>query len=204
MNKKNAIILIVLTLGLIAVNELSLNKGDAEIIKPTSTSTTTSLIGGAFSLTDQNGGPFTEANLKGKYSLVYFGFTHCPDVCPLALSSMTLALKELGDKGKDFQIIFITADPERDDVKTMKDYISGFKDSPITGLTGTKEQVEKATQVYRVYAEKVISDSKATGEYNVSHSSIIYIMDKNGQFISNLTHETKADDMVRKLKSLQL
>ena len=204
MSKKLSITFIILTLGLIALNEFALtSKSDVsahEVKFGETKSTGEALIGGAFSLVDQNGNTFTQENLEGKYSLVYFGFTHCPDICPTALSNMTLALQELGDKAKDFQIVFITADPERDNVKTMKEYVSNFGGN-IIGLTGTKEQVDAAEQVYKVYAEKVTLERAAKGEYDISHSSIIYIMDKSGKFISNLSHESKVDDIAAKLKT---
>ncbi len=151
------------------------------------------MIGGAFDLIDQNGNKFTDANLKGKYSLVYFGFTHCPDVCPLTLSNISLALKELGSDADKFQVIFITVDPENDTSASLKEYLKSFG-MPITGLTGGGEKIAQAESAYRVYAQKI--------GVEVNHSSIIYVMDKNGQFISNLNSESKVEEIAAKLKAV--
>jgi protein SCO1/2 len=156
-------------------------------------------IGGEFTLTDQNGNKFTQENLKGKTSLVFFGFTNCPDECPAILSSLTLALNQIGDKANQFQIVFISVDTKRDDVAKMKEYVSNFN-APIIGLSGTEEQVKKAKDAYKAYSQKLFSDMGV--KYNISHSLIIYIMDKNGEFIDHMSGKIKVEDAVKKLTSL--
>ena len=111
------------------------------------------LIGGAFTLTDQKGNRVTQDVLNGHYSLLYFGFTHCPDVCPLALAAITDALKIVGDKGEEVLPVFISVDPERDTPQVMGDYVANFNPR-FLALTGTVEEVKAATHAYRVYFAK--------------------------------------------------
>ncbi len=138
-----------------------------------------SLIGGPFSLLDQNGKTITDADLKGEPSLIFFGYTHCPDVCPTTLFSMAQVLKAMGHDPK-VRAVFMTVDPERDTPSVMKDYLSSF-DAPITGLTGAPDAVRAAMRAYRVYAKKVPGKN---GEYTMDHSAVIYLMDKDGGFVS--------------------
>src|SRR5580692_10917398 len=110
-------------------------------------------IGGKFSLIDQNGKPFTDADLKGKWHLVFFGYTHCPDVCPTALNDLSLALEQLGAKEKDVGIVFISVDPERDTPAVLKSYVDSFG-GPSEALTGPADAVAQAAQDYKVYYAK--------------------------------------------------
>ena len=148
-------------------------------------------IGGPFVLTDQDGRTVTEASFKGKPTLIYFGFTYCPDVCPTALLLMETAMEKLGpDVPKKVNMVMITIDPERDTQKLLKDYVSNFG-STFTGLTGTPEQVAAAARAYRVYYQKV--PGKNGAPYLMDHSSIIYLLDRNGRFVTHFTHEAKAE-----------
>ncbi len=148
-------------------------------------------IGGPFVLTDQDGRTVTEASFKGKPTLIYFGFTYCPDVCPTALLLMETAMEKLGpDVPKKVNMMMITIDPERDTQKLLKDYVSNFG-STFTGLTGTPEQVAAAAKAYRVYYQKV--PGKNGAPYLMDHSSIIYLLDRNGRFVTHFTHEAKAE-----------
>ncbi len=148
-------------------------------------------IGGPFALIDQDGRAVTEATFKGKPTLIYFGFTYCPDVCPTALLLMETALEKLGpDTPKKVNMLMITIDPERDTQKLLKDYVSNFG-STFRGLTGTPEQVAAAAKAYRVYYQKV--PGKNGGPYLMDHSSIIYLLDRNGRFVTHFTHEAKAE-----------
>ncbi len=206
MHPKIAIMLIVTVIALIAFNELVLDKKpaaktDAAIVKKVESRADKDgvTIGGAFELLDQNGKTFTDKDMMGKYALVYFGFTHCPMICPTALSSLSLALNEMGDKAKEFNIILITTDPERDTVERLKEYLSSFS-APIIGLTGTKEQLAVAVAAYRVYYEKLPAD--ATGNYDMNHSSIVYVMDREGKFIAHFNHENSAESIAATLKEL--
>ena len=138
--------------------------------------TLSSAIGGPFRLTDQNGKTVTDADLKGKWSLVYFGYTHCPDACPTALNDIAIALEELGSKRDAVRSVFITVDPERDTPAALKDYVTAF-DAPILALTGTPEEVAQAAKAYRVYYAK---HPESGGDYSMDHSSVIYVMDPAG------------------------
>jgi protein SCO1/2 len=157
-----------------------------------------SAIGGSFRLTDQNGKTVTDADLKGKWSLVYFGYTHCPDACPTALNDISIALEELGAKRDAVRPVFITVDPERDTPEALKAYVTSF-DAPILALTGTPEQVAQAAKGYRVYYAK---HPEAGGDYSMDHSSVIYVMDPQGHFTASFTHESTPEQIAERLKKL--
>jgi protein SCO1/2 len=157
-----------------------------------------SAIGGPFQLVDQNGKTVTDADLKGKWSLIYFGYTHCPDACPTALNDISIALSELGPKRDAVRPVFITVDPERDTPESLKAYVTSF-DAPILALTGSAEQVAKAAKGYRVYYAK---HPEAGGDYSMDHSSVIYVMDPEGRFTASFTHESAPEQIAERLKKL--
>ena len=154
-------------------------------------------IGGPFQLVDGNGRVVTDRDFRGKWMLVYFGYTHCPDACPTALQDMANALDLLGAKKEQIAVLFITVDPERDTPAVMKDYVSGFE-APIVALSGTPEQVAKAAQEYRVYYAK----HPTKDGYDMDHTSIIYVMDPRGRFVANFTHENSPQQIAAKLRTL--
>ena len=148
-------------------------------------------IGGPFTLVDQDGRTVTEAAFKGKPTLIYFGFTFCPDVCPTSLLLMETALEKLGpDAASKVNLVFITVDAERDTPALLKGYVTNFGPTFI-GLTGTPEQVAAAARAYRVYYQKV--PGKDGGPYLMDHSSIVYLLDRNGRFVTHFTHDAKAE-----------
>ena len=155
-------------------------------------------IGGPFALVDGDGRAVTEAAFRGRWMMVYFGYTHCPDACPTALQDMANALDALGAKKKDVAAVFITVDPERDTPAVMKDYVAAF-DSTIVPLTGSVESVARVAREYRVYYAK---HPTSEGGYDMDHSSIIYVMDRQGRFVTNFTHETPPEQMAAKLRTL--
>jgi protein SCO1 len=157
-----------------------------------------SAIGGPFRLVDQNGGAVTDADLKGKWSLVYFGYTHCPDACPTALNDIAVALDELGPKRGAVRPVFITVDPERDTPEVLKAYVTAF-DTPILALTGTPEEIAHAAKSYRVYYAK---HPEAGGDYSMDHTSVIYVMDPQGRFTASFTHESSPEEIAERLKKL--
>ena len=157
-----------------------------------------SAIGGQFRLVDQNGKPFTEADLRGKWHLVFFGYTHCPDTCPTTLNELSLALDRLGKQRDDFAIVFITVDPERDTPAVLKSYVENF-DGPIVGLTGTPEEVAQAARDYRVYYAKY---PRADGGYDMDHSAVIYVMDPQGRFTATFTPDSTAPAISERLQKL--
>ncbi len=147
------------------------------------------LIGGDFNLIDHNGQKKTLADFKGKFMLVYFGYSFCPDICPAALNNITHALKMIPhEKLKNINPIFITVDPERDDVRHLQMYINNYHELFIA-LTGNRKQIDQIIQKYKVYAQKATPDGTST-EYLIDHSSIIYLMDRQGRFITSFNHQT--------------
>ena len=137
-------------------------------------------IGGPFRLLDQNGRTVTDADLKGHPFLVFFGFTHCPDVCPTTLFEISEVLRELGADADRLGALFITVDPERDTPAALKDYLSSF-DPHLVGLTGNLDAVSAVAKAYRVYFKKVPLDD---GGYTMDHTAIVYLMDKEGRFVA--------------------
>jgi protein SCO1/2 len=157
-----------------------------------------SAIGGPFRLVDQNGKTVTEADLKGKWSLVYFGYTHCPDACPTALNDIAIALDELGPQRNAVRPVFVTVDPERDTPAVLKSYVTAF-DAPILALSGTPEEIAQAAKGYRVYYAK---HPEAGGDYSMDHSSVIYVMDPEGRFTASFTQENSPEEIAERLKKL--
>lgn len=156
-------------------------------------------IGGPFRLTAGDGRTVTDADFRGRWMLVYFGYTHCPDACPTALQDMANAVDALGpDAARRVALLFITIDPERDTPALIQDYVSAFN-APITALSGTPEQIAAAAHAYRVYYAKHPRDD---GGYDMDHSSIIYLMDPAGKLVGNFTHETPPDAITTKLKGV--
>ena len=155
-------------------------------------------IGGPFSLVDQNDKRFTDANLKGKWQLVFFGYTHCPDVCPTTLNDLSLALDQLGDKKSQVGIVFISVDPERDTPAALKSYVESFG-SPVEALTGSPDAVAQAAKGYKVYYAK---HPRGDGGYDMDHSALIYIMDPQGRFTATFTPDDQPEKMAERLKKL--
>ncbi len=155
------------------------------------------VIGGAFELVDQNGKPFTEKDLKGKYSLIYFGYTYCPDVCPTELQTMTQALEMLGPLAKKIRPVMISVDPERDTPEVLKEYLTNFYPG-FVGLTGTPEQVRRAGQAYRVFYRK--TDEKSASDYLMDHSSIVYLMDPEGRYLKHFAYGTTPEKMAEGIR----
>lgn len=160
------------------------------------------LIGGPFELINHKGEKVTEKILQGKYSLFYFGYTFCPDVCPTSLSVMSDAVEMMGEKGKKIQMLFFTVDPERDTQKLLADYVSNFSDNLI-GLTGTLEQTKKAAKAFRVYYAKVTDpELEKKGiedkDYMMDHTSIIYLFGPDGKYLRHFTHQATAEEMAKK------
>jgi protein SCO1/2 len=157
-----------------------------------------SAIGGPFRLTDQNGKPVSDVDLKGKWQLVFFGYTHCPDTCPTALNEIALALDQLGVKRGEVEIVFITVDPERDTPEVMKSYVQSF-DAPIIALTGSPDAVAQAAKAYRVYYAK---HPRGDGDYDMDHSAVIYVMNPEGRFTATFTPDSTADAIAQRLQKL--
>ncbi len=159
-----------LALGLAAVFTIT---GGGRVVSAQST------VGGPFALTDQDGQATTEKAMHGRPTLIFFGFTHCPDICPTSLFEMSELLRALGKDADRVNAYFVSVDPERDTPAVMKDYLSSF-DPHLKGLTGSPEAVAKVIRDYRVYAKKVpLKD----GDYTMDHTALIYLMDRDGNFV---------------------
>lgn len=155
-------------------------------------------IGGPFTLTDQSGRTVTDADFRGRFMLVYFGYTFCPDVCPTSLGVMAAALDKLSpDERERLAPIFVSVDPERDTPEVLKDYVAAFHPQ-LTGMTGTSEQLAPVMKSYKVYAAKVKNDDPQA--YTVDHSSIIYLMGPDGRFLAHFPHGTTADALAEGLR----
>ena len=169
---------------------------DTIFAKREATTVGRALVGGPFELTDQDGRRVTEADFSGRLMLVYFGFTYCPDICPAGLQVVTAALDELGADSDRVAPIFVTVDPERDTPEQMKQYVSSFHKS-FTGLTGTPEDIAKAAKAYRVYYRKV--QDEALSEYTMDHTSFLYLMGADGQFITHFPHTIAPEKLAERL-----
>ena len=155
-----------------------------------------SAIGGPFQLVDQDGKAVSDRDLKGKPYLVFFGFTHCPDVCPTTLFEVSEVLRALGADADRAAALFITVDPERDTPSKMKDYLSSF-DAHLRGLTGDAASIAAVEKTFRVYAKKVTTGN---GEYTMDHTALVYLMDKQGRFVAPFSLKRRPEDAAAELR----
>src|SRR4030095_7486300 len=155
-----------------------------------------SAIGGPFQLTDQNGKAITEKDFKGRPFLVFFGFTHCPEICPTALFEISEIFNRLGPDAEKANALFITVDPERDTPEKLKEYLSSFNPRLI-GVGGDADALAAVAKAYRVYYKKVpLKD----GDYTMDHTAIVYLMDKNGQFVSPFSLRRRPEEAAAELR----
>jgi protein SCO1/2 len=163
---------------------------------PVTRSYGTAAIGGPFHLVDQSGRQVDQSLLKGKWSVVFFGYTYCPDVCPTNLQTMAAAEDKLGDRAKDLQVVFVSIDPGRDTPKALDDYLKsrGFPKGAI-GLTGTPAEVDRAAKAYKIYYGKV-----GTGaNYTMDHSTMTFLMNPKGEFVKVLPYGMSPADIARQV-----
>ncbi|OAF12805.1 SCO family protein [Bradyrhizobium neotropicale] len=153
-------------------------------------------IGGPFQLTDQHGKTVTDRSLKGKPTLIFFGYTHCPDVCPTSLFEISEVLRAMGKDADKVNAYFISVDPERDTQAAMKDYLSSF-DPHLEGLSGDPADIAKVLTSYRVYAKKVPAKD---GDYTMDHTALIYLMDRDGHFVSPFNLKRSPEEAAADLK----
>jgi protein SCO1/2 len=159
-----------------------------------------SLVGGPFTLEDSAGKQVSDRDFRGKYMLVYFGYTFCPDVCPTTLNEVADALEHLGTKANDLQPIFITVDPKRDTPAVVKQYTAAFSPKLI-GLTGTPEQIAAVAKAYRVYYAEHRT-GPGPNDYSMDHSSILYLMGPDGKFVAPVRADESGKDMAADLNKL--
>lgn len=182
-----AIVAVVVGLGLGFL--IPVSKPDLEVSQ--------SIIGGPFEMVNHLGETVTQETFKGRHMLVYFGYTFCPDVCPTELQSMTVALNDMGKKADAITPVFVTIDPARDDVAAVRDYI-GFFHPRLVGLTGTPEQVKTITDAFGVFYARA-RDTGETSDYLMDHSSLIFLMDEEGRYVTHIRTGTSPEVMARQL-----
>ena len=185
-----------------ALNTAADDVGAAEAVPvaadPTKPAVAGAALGGPFSLTDHNGVAVTHESWPDKYKLVFFGFTHCPDICPAALDKITTALKMPGVPADRIQPLFITIDPSRDKPEVMKEYLAAYHPS-ILGLTGTDDQLKQAEGSYKVYAAKV--DGADAENYTMAHSSYVFLMSPTDELLDIFKDEDPASLMAEKISA---
>jgi cytochrome oxidase Cu insertion factor (SCO1/SenC/PrrC family) len=175
-------------IGGLVVEYLYLNAPDPVLGEIASVGTA---IGGPFTLVDQNGATRRAEDFHGQLMLIYFGYTYCPDVCPTELQTMSDALDQLGEKGATIQPIFITVDPQRDTPTQLKAYAANFNPR-LLALTGSAAQIAEAARAYKVFYQPV---KQADGDYLMDHSSIVYLMDRNGRYLAHFGGNLTAEKM---------
>ncbi|MDQ6433487.1 SCO family protein [Mesorhizobium sp. LHD-90] len=155
-------------------------------------------FGAPFTLVDQKGGEITETAFRGHPSAVFFGFTHCPEVCPTTLAEMDGWLKKLGEEGRDVRAYFVSVDPERDTPEIMNTYVGNVSER-ITGITGDPEKVAAMVKAFSIYARKVPLDG---GDYTMDHTATVLLLDRNGGFFGTIAYGEDSQTAVTKLKRL--
>ncbi len=155
-----------------------------------------SAVGGPFRLTDANSKPITDQDLKGRPFLVFFGFTHCPDVCPTTLFEVSEILRKLGPDADNMKVLFVSIDPERDTAPVLKNYLSSF-DPHLVGVTGDVAAIAAMAKSYRVYVKKIPLEG---GNYTMDHTAIVYLMDKNGRFVAPFNAKRPPDEAAADLR----
>jgi protein SCO1/2 len=194
-----AITTLIVVAVLIADFGLVVFRNETESLAPVRTTTTgTASIGGPFTLEATNGRTVSDETFRGKWRLMFFGYTFCPDVCPAALNNISVALEKLGADADKLQPLFITVDPHRDTRQVMAEYLKSF-DPRIIGLSGSQDQIASVVKEYRVYAA---AEKSTTGgeDYVVSHSAYLYLMDPQGEFVNVIQGAASGDDMAAWLR----
>jgi protein SCO1/2 len=175
-------------LGIVAFNGTSQQGGGLALAN----------FGTPFKLASTKGGELDSASLKGKPYGIFFGFTHCPEVCPTTLNDMSVALKEVGGQAKDFRLIFMTVDPERDTVDVVKDYLANF-DPRIEGAVPTAEQLPDLARGFHVYYKKQLTSD---GSYTMDHTATLFLIDTQGNLKSTISFDETREVRIEKLKKL--
>ncbi|MGI6245502.1 MAG: SCO family protein [Pseudochelatococcus sp.] len=195
-NLRRALPLIVFVAGLLVLGGAILLqlRGGADAPAP-------STVGGPFTMTDHNGRTVTEKDFLGAPTLIFFGFTHCPDVCPTTLFEVSEVLRAADSQADGVRVLFVTVDPERDTPALLRDYLGSF-DSRIIGLSGDRAQTDAIIKAFKVYAKKVPTGD-APDDYTMDHTAIVYLMDKQGRFVGAFDlkrpPEAAARDLISRL-----
>jgi protein SCO1 len=194
MSRRLALPLLIFGVGAAAI----LTAGYLALAPGPSGNRATTSIGGPFALTTAEGTILRETDLKGTPFVVFFGFTHCPDICPTKLFEMSEVLRTTGEKGKPIKALFVSIDPERDTPAVLKSYLGSF-DPRIIGLTGDKAAIDAMVKAYRAYAKKVPTRD---GDYTMDHSTLVYLMNKRGAFHGAINLERPPAEAAREWLNL--
>ena len=194
-SKPTRIWIVILAAAIISVGLFSYKVFDSQ-----SNKSNEAKFGAPFQLIDNKGKPITQKAFEGHPSAVFFGFTHCPEVCPTTLFELASWLEELGEDGKTIQAFFISVDPERDTPQLMNDYVTNFSDR-IIGITGDKDEVFKLAKSWFVYWKKVPTED-GDGDYSIDHTASIFLIDANGKFKGTIAYGEASDIAVEKLRKL--
>lgn len=169
-----------------------------KVIQPMLNRTLADELGrGDYELQMTDGGTFTEDSLKGAYTAVFFGFTHCPEVCPTTLGDIATWQEDLGED-KQLRVFFVTVDPERDDVDTLRDYVSWAPG--VTGVSGSRDEIDEAIKAFRVYARQVELED---GDYTMDHSASVLLFDQKGRFFEPIGYQEDYDRVIDKIRRMQ-
>lgn len=190
---------LIAAVALIGFTTFQLSKGPGGLNGVITKTTGKALIGGQFEILNHDGKMVSDKDFTGRYMLIYFGYTFCPDVCPTELQVMTGALELLGDEAKQIQPVFVSVDPGRDTPAVMKEYVGNFYPGMI-GLTGNAKQVAKIAKLYRVFYSKAAEKGAAEDEYAMDHSSIMYLMGPDGKFVKHFGYGTDPEKLAKALK----
>ena len=192
MQRRNIVVIVACFLfgALLGAYALLLNSSPGDRVQ----SSGKALVGGPFTLVDPSGKTVTDQNFRGRYMLIFFGYTHCPDICPAELQVMAAALDQLGPKAAKVVPIFITLDPERDTPEAVGAYVKNFGPN-IVGLTGSMEAVAAAAKAYRVSFSKFQDENSGTN-YTIDHSALAYLMGTDGEYITHIPYGTSVAQML--------
>ena len=195
---KLRIVLWGLVLVAAAALALLLTRPEPKLPAPTTTELPLASIGGPFTLVGADGQPFSSTKLAGKPFAIFFGFTHCPDVCPTTLARLTKLRRQLGKGDDAFDIVFVSVDPERDGPAEVGKY-AGLFDTPVIGLTGSPAQIDQIKKQYAVFSAKA---PQPGGDYSVDHTASVFLMDRAGKFVATLAPEENDAVALAKLKRI--
>ena len=191
-------LLLWIVVGIAAVAGIYLSLNPPAPQSGQSNETAMNAIGGPFTLTASDGKPFTSSRLSGRPAAIFFGFTHCPDVCPTTLARLANLRRKLGQGEDSFSIVFISVDPERDRPQEIANYLTLF-DTPIVGLTGSPAQIDQVKRQFGVYSAKV---QQPGGGYSVDHTATVFLMDRNGKFVATLAPDEGNEPALDKLRRI--
>ena len=198
MRRLRLVLWVVASFAAIAGLMLALNPPEPGSKAPTSTGLPIASIGGPFTLTGSDGRPFASTRLTGKSAAIFFGFTHCPDVCPTTLARLAKLRRQLGKGDDGFAIVFITVDPERDKPADVGKYAALF-DTPVIGLTGSAAEIERVKQQFGVYSEKAPLPG---GDYGVNHTASVFLIGRDGKFVATIAPDEPDATALAKLQRI--